>query len=149
MRAVQEHARIVEVLPGAALMVWVEAKDLASLARDPFVARTRAGEPYHKIDLDLGPLPRLSRREAANPDLLATVTVVPGLDGPAFRRRLESIPGVSEVTAFATEGAGYQLRVNYKSVRDLARLDDVLFIAPVPEFLLSNAENVPTVQAGS
>ncbi|HYV84301.1 MAG TPA: thrombospondin type 3 repeat-containing protein [Patescibacteria group bacterium] len=149
MRAVQEHARIVEVLPGSALLVWVEANDLAALAGDPFVARTRAVEPYHKIDLDLGALPRLSRKEAANPDLLATVTVVPGLDGPGFRHRLESLPGVSEVTPFATQGAGYQLRVNYRSVRGLARLDEVRFIAPVPEFLLSNAENVPTVQAGS
>jgi Thrombospondin type 3 repeat len=149
MRSVQEHARIVEVLSGSALLVWVEANDLAALAGDPFVSRTRAVEPYHKIDLDLGALPRLSRREAANPDLLATVTVVPGLDGPGFRHRLESLPGVSEVTPFATEGAGYQLRVNYRSVRELARLDEVRFIAPVPEFLLSNAENVPTVQAGS
>ena len=147
--SVQEHARIVSVLPGATLVVRVEPRDMADLARDPFVAKTRALEPLHKIDLLLGTLPRLSRTEAANPDLLATVTAVPGLDGPAFRRRLEAIPGVSEVTPFASEGAGYQLRVNYKSVQELARLDDVLWIAPVPEYLLSNAENVPTVQAGS
>jgi hypothetical protein len=147
--SVQEHARIVSVLSDAALIAWVEGKDLADLARDPFVAKTRALEPMHKIDLALGTLPRLSRKEAANPDLLVTVTAVPGLDGPAFRRRLESLPGVSEVTPFASEGAGYQLRVNYKSVQDVARIDEVLWIAPVPEYLLSNAENVPTIQAGS
>ncbi|HYV85511.1 MAG TPA: S8 family serine peptidase, partial [Patescibacteria group bacterium] len=149
LRSVQTHARIVGVLPGAALIVWVEPQEIAGLARDPFVDRTRAVEPFHLVDPALGTMPRLSRGEAANPDLLATVAVVPGLDGPAFRRRLESMPGVSDISPFASEGAGYQLRVNYRSVKDLARLDGILSIAPVPEYLLANAENVPTIQAGS
>ena len=149
LRSVQDHARIVGVLPEATLVVWVEPGDLAALAADPFVARTRALEPFHKIDPGLGTLPRLSRREAANPDLLATIAVVPGHDGPEFRRRLEALPGVGEVSPFASEGAGYQLRVNYRSVKDLARQDAILSIAPVPEFLLANAENVPSIQAGS
>jgi Thrombospondin type 3 repeat len=149
LASIQEQARIVSVLPAATFIVWVDAKDLADLARDPFVAKTRALEPLHKLDLDLGTLPRMSRKEAANPDLLATVTMVPGLDGPEFRKRLEALPGVTEVTPFASEGAGYQLRINYKSVQELARIDEVFWIAPVREYLLSNAENVPTVQAGS
>jgi hypothetical protein len=149
LRSVQTHARIVGVLPDAALLVWVEPQHLAGLARDPFVDRTRAVEPFHLIDPALGTMPRLSRSEAANPDLLATVAIVPGLDGPDFRRRLEAIHGVSEVSPYATEGAGYQLRVNYRSVKDLARLDGILSVAPLPEYLLANAENVPTIQAGS
>ena len=149
LAAVARHGRIVGVLPGATLVMYVEPRGLEGLRRDPGVARMRATEPFHKIDTALGVLPRISRPEAANPNMLATVAIVPGLDGPEVRRRIEAIHGVSEVTPHLFEGNGYQLRVHYGAVRDLARLDEVLALAPVPEYMLANAEGVPTVQAGS
>ena len=143
------HGRIVGVLPGSTLVIYVEPRGLEGLRRDPGVARTRAMEPFQKLDTLLGVLPRISRQEAANPDLQATVAIVPGLDGSELRRRIEAIPGVSEVTPYQFESNVYHLRVRYDAVRDLARLDEVVALAPVPDDMLANAENVPTVQAGS
>jgi hypothetical protein len=149
LASLAEHATILGSLPGGALLVLVRPEELHGLRGLPGIARTRAVEPYMKIDPALGTLPRLSPREAANPALHATVTILPGLDGPETRRRIETIPGVSDVVAAASEGAGYELRVDYRSVDRLARLDEVMAIGPVLDYVLSNAEIVPTVQAGS
>jgi hypothetical protein len=149
IREVSEHGRVLGVLPGATLIMHVASRDLEGLRRGPGVARTRALEPYQKIDPVLGTLPRLSRNEAKRPDLLVAVTVVPGLDSEETRRKIEAIPGVSELEPYAFEGSGYQLRVHYTAVKDLARLDEISWITPVPDYMLANAENVPTVQAGS
>jgi hypothetical protein len=149
LASLAEHATILGSLPAGALLVQVRAEELHGLRGLPGIARTRAVEPYMKIDPALGTLPRLSPHEAANPALHATVTIVPGLDGEETRRRIEAIPGVSEVVAYTSEGAGYELRIDYRSVDRLTRLDEVMAIAPVLDFVLANAEIVPTVQAGS
>jgi hypothetical protein len=149
LASLAEHATILGSLPGGALLVQVRPEELHALRGLPGIARTRAFEPYMKIDPALGTLPRLSPHEAANPALHATVTIVPGLDGEETRRRIEAIPGVSEVVAYASEGSGYELRIDYRSLAALARLDEVMAIGPVLDYALANAEIVPTVQAGS
>ncbi len=149
LRAVGEHARIVGFLPGATLVIYLEPISLEGLRRVPGIARTRPYEPYHKIALDFGVRPHINRAEAANPDIQANVRVVPGLDGPAVLARLRAIRGVSEVTQDAAERAGYRLRVRYSALENLARVDEVMWIGPVYEFMLSNAENAPSVQMGS
>jgi hypothetical protein len=146
---VAEHGTIVGTLPGATLLVYSRPEQLAGLRLLPEVARTRAVEPYQKIDPALGTLPRLSPSEARNPALLAAVTIVPGLDSVDLRHRIEALPGVTELLRYDSENAGYQLRIDYRSVAALARLDAVLGIGPVLDEVLANAEIVPTVQAGS
>ncbi|HKQ97299.1 MAG TPA: S8 family serine peptidase, partial [Candidatus Polarisedimenticolia bacterium] len=135
-------------LPDAVFVVWVEAPQIGALLADPAVAHVRALEPAHRISPDLGALPRISRHEAARPDLLARITIVPGLDGPEVARRIESLPGVTEVTPDLF-GGGYQARIDYRRVVALARFDEVFWIEPVYDYLLANAEGVPTVQMGS
>src|SRR6185295_377080 len=131
------------------IVAWVEARDLEALARAPESERTRAVEPYHKIAPTLGTLPRLSAAEAANPNLLARVTFVPGRGGEAAVEALRRLDGVSEVAPEASDDGGVPLRVRFDRVAPLARRDEVLAIEPVPDFVLANAEDVPTVQAGS
>ncbi|HZN03133.1 MAG TPA: S8 family serine peptidase, partial [Candidatus Polarisedimenticolia bacterium] len=146
---VARHARILGWLPERTVVVWVEAREMEALSRVPGVDASRALEPYHKISPALGALPRLSRREAENPDLLARVTFVPGRGGERTIEVVRRMPGVSEVVPDATSDDGLQLRVHFDRVVDLARRDEVLSIEPVLDFVLANAENVPTVQAGS
>jgi hypothetical protein len=146
---VGEQALILGVLPNATLLVDVRPEHLAGLRRLTGIARTRALEPYQKIDPALGSLPRLSPREAGNPALQAVVTIIPGRDSDALRHRIEAIPGVSELLRYDAENAGYQLRIDYRSVAALARIDEVIGIGPLMDQVLSNAEIVPTVQAGS
>ena len=149
LAGIEAHARVVGVLPDRELILDVPADGLQAIRDDGDIDRTRALEPFHKIDPALGALPRIDRREAARPDLLATVSVLPGRDGADFRRRLGALQGVTEVAPYQFDGSGYQIRVDHRAVGRLARLDEVLWIAPLPEFLLANAENVPTIQAGS
>ncbi|HUD71821.1 MAG TPA: S8 family serine peptidase, partial [Dongiaceae bacterium] len=146
--ALGRHARIVASLPELVFEVWVEAPQINALLAEPAVAHVRAAEPAHRISPDLGALPRLSRHEAARADLLVRATIVPGLDDDALRHRIEAVAGVSEVTPDLF-GGGYQLRVDYREVARLARLDEILWIEPVYDYLLQNAEGVPTVQMGS
>ncbi|HUD71468.1 MAG TPA: hypothetical protein VMQ62_05860, partial [Dongiaceae bacterium] len=146
--AIGRHARIVASLPDAVFEVWVEAPQINALLAEPAVAHVRAAEPAHRISPDLGALPRLSRNEAARPELLVRVTIVSGLDDEVLRHRIEAVAGVSEVTPDLF-GGGYQLRVDYREVARLARLDEILWIEPVYDYLLQNAEGVPTVQMGS
>ena len=54
----------------------------------------RAFEPYNKIALDFGVRPLINRHEATNPDILARVTIVPGLDG------LEVPDAIARITAW-------------------------------------------------
>jgi hypothetical protein len=143
------HAHVVGVLPEATVIAWIEAPETAAVASLPGIDRTRALEPYHKISHLLGTLPRLSRREAQRPELLARVTFVPGHGGEAAARALERVPGVTEVAPDDSPDGGAQLRVRDERVADLARRDEVLFLEPVLDYLLANAESVPTIQAGS
>jgi hypothetical protein len=153
LEAVQEevtaHARILGWLPERTLLVLVAPGETAALARLDAVDRVRPLEPYHKISHLLGVLPRLSRREAENPDLHVRVSFVPGLGGAAALDAIGCMPGISAVVPQETDPDGAELRVRYDRVADLARRDEVLFLEPVFETLLANAENVPTVQAGS
>ncbi|HYV17475.1 MAG TPA: thrombospondin type 3 repeat-containing protein [Verrucomicrobiae bacterium] len=146
---VTRHARILGWLPESTIVAWVEARDLEALARAPEIERTRAVEPYHKIAPTLGTLPRLSAAEASNPNLLARVSFVPGRGGEAALEALRRLDGVSELAPDASDDDGVQLRVRFDRVASLARRDDVLAIEPVPDFVLANAEDVPTIQAGS
>ena len=143
------QARILGWLPERTLLVWVEPRDLQALADSAAVEKSRALEPYQKISPLLGTLPRLSRSEAANPNLLTRVTLVPGRGGPAAIEAIGRMPGVSEVAPDASDENGLQLRIRYDRVADLARRVEVLAIEPVSEYVLTNAENVPTIQAGS
>ncbi len=146
--AIGRHGRIVASLPDAVFQVWVEESQINGLLAEPAVARVRALEPAHRVSPDLGALPRLSRKEAARPDLLGRVTIVPGLDDEGLRHRLEAIAGVTDLTPDLF-GGGYQLRVEYRQVAALLRLDEIAWIEPVYDYLLANAEGVPTVQMGS
>jgi hypothetical protein len=146
--AIGRHARIVASLPDAVFEVWVEAPQIDGLLDEPAVAHVRAAEPAHRISPDLGALPRLSRHEAARPDLLVRATIVPGQDGDTLQHRIEAVAGVSEVTPDLF-GGGYQLRVDYRQVAALLRLDEIAWVEPVHDFLLQNAEGVPMVQMGS
>jgi hypothetical protein len=146
---VAEHARILGWLPERTLIVHVAPGETAALARLDGVDRLRPLEPYHKISHLLGVMPRLSGREAANPDLLARVAFVPGLGGEATLDAVARMPGIRDVVPDATDPDGATLRVHYDRVADLARRDEVLFLEPVLETVLANAESVPTVQAGS
>jgi hypothetical protein len=144
-----EHARILGWLPESAVIAWVEPRDLGALGRSALVDRSRPLEPYNKISPLLGTLPRLSRREAENPDLLARVTFVPGHGGEGALEAIGRLPGVSEVIPAASSGNDVQLRIRFDQVAGLARRDEVLWIEPVLDYVLANAENVPTMQAGS
>ncbi|HET8947882.1 MAG TPA: thrombospondin type 3 repeat-containing protein, partial [Candidatus Polarisedimenticolia bacterium] len=146
---VSRHARILGWLPESTLVAWVEARDLEALARAPEIERSRAVEPYHKIAPTLGTLPRLSAAEAANPNLLARVTFVPGRGGPAAVEAIRHLEGIGEIAPDASDDDGVQLRVRFDRVASLARRDEVLAIEPVPDYVLANAEDVPTLQAGS
>ncbi len=148
LRSIERHGRIVAQLPDAVFEVWVEAAQVGALLAEPAVARVRAVEPAHRISPEVGALPRVSRREAARPELLVRVTIVPGLDGPEMRHRIEALAGVTEVTPDLF-GGGYQLRVDYRHVAALARLDEISWVEPVYDYLLANAEGVPMVQMGS
>jgi hypothetical protein len=143
------HARILGWLPERTVIVDIEPPEIGSLGRSTLVERSRPLEPYHKISPLLGTLPRLSRREAENPNLLARVALVPGRGGPAAFEAIGRLPGVSEVTPAESSENDLQLRIRFDQVAGLARRDEVLAIEPVLEFVLANAENVPTVQAGS
>src|SRR6185295_2553359 len=74
---------------------------------------------------------------------------VPGRGGEAAVEALRRLDGVSEVAPEAGDDGGVPLRVRFDRVAPLARRDEVLAIEPVLDFVLANAENVPTVQAGS
>ncbi|HZN02395.1 MAG TPA: hypothetical protein VFD06_02295, partial [Candidatus Polarisedimenticolia bacterium] len=125
---VMEHARILGWLPERTLLVHVEPREVEALARAAAIDRSRALEPYQKVAPSLGLLPRLSRQEAENPDLLARLMFVPGLGGPAAIAAIERMPGVSEVIPDATQEDGAQLRIRHDRVADLARRDEVLAI---------------------
>ncbi|HZN04845.1 MAG TPA: S8 family serine peptidase, partial [Candidatus Polarisedimenticolia bacterium] len=145
----QRHARILGWLPDRTVIAFVEAHDREALARSTLVDRSRPLEAYHKISPRLGRLPRWSRAEAENPDLLARVALVPGLGGTGLLEELARLSGVSEVIPDAASEEGAQLRVRYDRIATLARRAEVLSIEPVFDYLLANAENVPAVQAGS
>ena len=143
------HARILAWLPDRTVIALVEPRAMQALGRLAAVEMSRALEPYQKISPLLGTLPRLSRREAENPDLLSRVTLVPGLGGPPAVEALRRLPGVSEVIPDDSSDEGLRLRVRYDRVADLARRDEVLAIEPGLDFVLANAESVPVMQAGS
>ncbi|HKQ96534.1 MAG TPA: S8 family serine peptidase, partial [Candidatus Polarisedimenticolia bacterium] len=148
IRALERHGRVVASLPDGVFQVWVEAPAVHDLLADPAVAHVRSVEPAHRISPEVGALPRLSRHEAARSDLLVRVTIVPGVDSPALQHRLEALAGISEVTPDLS-GGGYQLRVDYRQVAKLANLDELLWMEPVYDYVLANAEGVPMVQMGS
>src|SRR5262245_40698061 len=138
LRTIGTHGRIAGFLPGATLLVYVDARDLREFDSLPGIARTRAVEPYNKIALDFGVRPHIDPDEASNPDVLANVAIVPGLDGPEVRARLEAVRGVTEVRPVEDQDGDYLLRVRPTALPELARTDEVLWIGPVYEWVLDN-----------
>jgi hypothetical protein len=148
MTSAGSHGRIAGMLPERTIILHVSANQMQLLRLNPDVERTRAFEPYNKIALDFGVRPQINRNEANNPAIRASLTIVPGLDGPALRDRIANLPGVSELTALEF-GSGYTLRINHKDLDKLAKVSEILHIAPVRDYMLSNSESPHTTQMGS
>ena len=148
LQSVSESAKILSVLPGRTLLVSVEAKDMHALRANPSVVKIRAYEPAWKIDVNMAAHPYIQKARATNPDLLITVSLVPGASTSDAARTLSAIQGVSEVTENAM-GGQISATANYKSIEKIARLDSVIHVEERVEWMLQNFENVPTVQGGS
>jgi hypothetical protein len=148
LASISSQGRVAGFLPDRTLLLYVDAGQRAALRSNPDIERSRAYEPYNKIALDFGVRPQINRNEASNPDIRASLTIVPGLDSPELRDRIAALPGVSELNANEFDN-GYTLRINYKHLAKVARVPEVLHIAPVYEHMLSNSESPWTVQMGS
>ena len=148
MRSIADAATILSVLPRSTFLVNVEANKMHLLRQNAYIARVRAMEPAMKIAADFGARPEIMKARASDPDIRAWVTLVPGVSTSEAARAISAIQGVSNVTESAFGGQLY-LQVNYNAVGRLAQNKDVFAVATDMNYMLTNDENVPTIQAGS
>jgi hypothetical protein len=148
MRSLAEAATILAALPRATFLVNVEARNMHLLRQNPYIDKVRAMEPAMKIAADFGARPEIMKARASDPNIRANVTLVPGVSTSEAARAIAAIQGVSDVEE-SPFGGILSLKIHHAAIDRLARRDDVLSIDTVRDVMLMNAENVPTVQAGS
>ena len=148
MATVSQGATVLSILPRRTLLVNVEANDMHTLRQSNVVERVVAYQPIWKFANDFGGRPQIMKAAAHDENIRALVTLVPGTDTSAMARSLSSIQGISEVSETEFGGQIF-LRVRPQAFDKLAREERVLRIDPVRDMMLFNAENVPTIQAGS
>jgi hypothetical protein len=148
MATVSQGATVLSIFPRRTLLVTVEAKDMHTLRQSNVVERAVAYQPIWKFANDFGGRPQIMKAQAHDENIRALVTLVPGTDTSAMARSLSSIQGISEVSETEFGGQIF-LRVRPQAFDKLAREERVLRIDPVRDMMLFNAENVPTIQAGS
>jgi hypothetical protein len=148
MNSVSEIGTVLSVLPRRTLLINVEAEKMHLLRASGAIDRIRAMEPADKIAPNFGAGPYIERARAADPNLRAWVSLVPGTTTSDAAKKISQVAGISEVTENES-GGQVHLKVEHNSVDKLARMDFVLAIAEDSEYMLQNDENVPTIQGGS
>ncbi|HUD72212.1 MAG TPA: thrombospondin type 3 repeat-containing protein, partial [Dongiaceae bacterium] len=148
MRTLGEQATVLYAMPRSTFLVKVEAKNMHLLRQNPDIDRMRPMEPAMKVSATLGARPEIMRARATDPNLRVWVTLVPGSSTSEAARSISAMQGVSNVTENLFGGT-LHMQVHYGQVDKIARRDDVLRVEQDFDHMLSNAENVPTIQAGS
>jgi hypothetical protein len=148
VRFLSTAASIVAPVPDSTFLVSVEARNLQELRQSPYVEKYRPMEPAEKLSADFGARPQIEKARASNPNIMANITLAPGVSTSDAARAIKQIPGVSDVSE-ALFGGQLSLKIHYASIDRLARRDEIVGIDEVRDVKLSNDENVPTVQAGS
>jgi hypothetical protein len=148
MASVNEIGTVISVLPRRTLLLNVEARNMHLLRTGGVIDVAAAMEPADKLAADLGARPYIEKRRASDENLRVWVTLVPGIKASDVSTKVAATPGVSEVTE-SDAGGPLHLRIHYRQLDKLARLDFVLAIDEEREMWLFNDENVPTIQAGS
>ncbi|PYS95683.1 MAG: hypothetical protein DMF50_07715, partial [Acidobacteria bacterium] len=143
-------AKIIGTLPEAWLQVFGERGAMVALGKSGDVAACVPGHPAFKLAPDIGVRPLIEKNRALASTLLLEIYGIAGVtDGKSLRQEIESVKGVSEVTAYGVDNLGFLAKVDHRAVSDLARLRHVGGIQEHGEFMTANAKNSPTLQMGS
>jgi hypothetical protein len=126
-----------------ALLVKVPASSVEALERAGYLEAAMTWGPEFRIDPLLAKTPMLQQSRAASDDLRIVVEFFPDADMAAARREIGTLAG-REPVEYALDGRSLLVEAHHSKIAQLARIEDVLFVYELPEFMLKDAE-IPTL----
>jgi hypothetical protein len=148
MRELASLGRTVGVLRQSTLVVYLEASQIRAVLHSAIIDATRPVAPYEKIATDYGVRYELSRNEAANPNVRARITFVPGEGSIDVVTRIGAIAGATEVLGGRSSDS-ITARLSTAALQRIARMPEVMRIDPIRDVMTANAVSVSSLQMGS